>query len=167
LKASGESVLAGSDIKSDSYSDISNIFVEYLISDRYSLYCIRIRYPKRVSESVSDIRKNRSNIRKIIQISICSLRTRIRTDIIRTVYIPTSVRGDLYLERFKIMAQLARSHNDCVGDFFQFCHVAFGCREHFEDVINWTLSGRALSVLFLNQRCADRVRRSCDVEQQG
>jgi hypothetical protein len=56
------------------------------------------------------------------------------------------------------MAQFARSHNDCIDDFFQFFHVAFGCRVHFGDVINWTLSSRALSVLFLNQRCADRVR---------
>jgi hypothetical protein len=77
------------------------------------------------------------------------------------------VRGDPYLEHFKIMAQLARSHNNCVGDFFQFRHVAFGCREHFGDVINWTLSACALSVLLLDQRCTDRVRRSCDVEQQG
>jgi hypothetical protein len=57
------------------------------------------------------------------------------------------------------MVQFARSHNDCVGDFFQFCHVAFGCCEHFGDEINCTLPGRALSVLFLNQRC--------DIEQQG
>jgi hypothetical protein len=60
------------------------------------------------------------------------------------------VRGDPHLERFKIMVQLARSHNDCVGNFFQFRHVAFGCREYFGDVINRTLPSRALSVLLLN-----------------
>jgi hypothetical protein len=56
------------------------------------------------------------------------------------------VRGDPHLERFKIMAQLARSHNDCVGDFFQFSHVAFGWREYFRDVINWTLPGPTLEL---------------------
>jgi hypothetical protein len=33
-----------------------------------------------------------------------------------------------------------------------------GVTEDFRDVINWTLPGRALSVLLLNQCCADRMR---------
>jgi hypothetical protein len=48
---------AKSDIKSNTYSDIFDTLVEYLISDGYSLYCIRIRYLKQVSESISDIWK--------------------------------------------------------------------------------------------------------------
>jgi hypothetical protein len=92
----GTSVFASrakSDINSNTYLDIFDTLVEYLISDGYSLYCIRIRYPKQVSESISDIRKKRSNIRKNIQIIICSLRTRTGTDIIHTVYIPSHQPG--------------------------------------------------------------------------
>jgi hypothetical protein len=48
---------AKSDIKSNTYSDIFDTLVKYLISDEYSLYCIRIRYLKQVSESISDIWK--------------------------------------------------------------------------------------------------------------
>jgi hypothetical protein len=63
----GTSVFASrakSDIKSNTYSDIFDTLVEYLISDEYSLYCIRIRYLKQVSESIFDIQKKRSNIQK-------------------------------------------------------------------------------------------------------
>jgi hypothetical protein len=48
------------------------------------------------------------------------------------------------------VAQLARCHDDCVRDFFQFSHVALGGREDFGDVVDWTLPGRALSVLLLD-----------------
>jgi hypothetical protein len=70
------------------------------------------------------------------------------------------------LKRFEVVAQLARCHDDCVGNFFQLRHVAFGSCEDFGDVINWALPSCALSVLLLDQRCADCVWRSCDVEQQ-
>jgi hypothetical protein len=57
------------------------------------------------------------------------------------------VRGDPHLEHLEVVAQLARCHDDYVRDFFQFSHVAVGGREDFGDVVDWTLPGRALSVL--------------------
>jgi hypothetical protein len=73
------------------------------------------------------------------------------------------VRGDPHLERLEVVAQLARCHDNCVRDFFQFSHVEFGGREDFGDVVDWILLGRALSVLLLDERCADCIWRSCDV----
>jgi hypothetical protein len=60
------------------------------------------------------------------------------------------VQSDPHLECLEVVAQLARCHGDCVGDFFQFGHVALGGREDFGDVVDWTLSGRALPVLLLD-----------------
>jgi hypothetical protein len=72
----GTSVFANrakSDIKSNTYSDIFDTLVEYLISDGYSLYCIRIRYPKQVSESISVIRKKTFEYPKKISKSLFAL----------------------------------------------------------------------------------------------
>jgi hypothetical protein len=72
----------------DIREDLSEKISGYSISDGYQTYCIRIRYPNKISVFVSVIRKNVRISENSIRTSVHHLRIRIRTDIFRTILHP-------------------------------------------------------------------------------
>jgi hypothetical protein len=78
----------------DIREDLSEKISGYSISDGYQTYCIRIRYPNKISVFVSVIRKKVRISENSIRTSVHHLRIRIRTDIFRTIlhpYLPARV----------------------------------------------------------------------------
>ena len=74
----------------DIREDLSEKISEYSISDGYQTYCIRIRYPNKISVFVSVIRKKVRISENSIRTSVHHLRIRIRTDIFQTILHPYS-----------------------------------------------------------------------------
>jgi hypothetical protein len=72
----------------DIREDLSEKISGYSISDGYQAYCIRIRYPNKISVFVSVIRKKVRISENSIRTSVHHLRIRIRTDIFRTILHP-------------------------------------------------------------------------------
>jgi hypothetical protein len=72
----------------DIREDLSEKIFGYSISDGYQAYCIRIRYPNKISVFVSVIRKKVRISENSIRTSVHHLRIRIRTDIFRTILHP-------------------------------------------------------------------------------
>jgi hypothetical protein len=72
----------------DIREDLSEKISGYSISDGYQTYCIRIRYPNKISVFVSVIRKKVRISENFIRTSVHHLRIQIRTDIFRTILHP-------------------------------------------------------------------------------
>jgi hypothetical protein len=61
------------------------------------------------------------------------------------------------------MLEFARSHEDCVGYLFLFCHVTHGIGENLRDKVDRVLLWLVIFASLMYQSCANCAVRGCDV----